>query len=141
MPFMKVSGNHNSTSKKAVSFNTQDGSDEKIDNHTSMKSKLINKTHNSSPKYTKKGENRPGMTIIKVTTGLEIDNLVEIEGHCTEVEVDLDKIMARTLGKIIEGELGTIIEMTLGEKIIIVKIIETEVEVETIAGTYRENYG
>ena len=30
MPFMKVSGNHNSTSKKAVLFNTQDGSDKKL---------------------------------------------------------------------------------------------------------------
>ena len=41
------------------------------------------------------------MTIkIKLTTRLEIDLLVEIEGHSIEVEVDLDKIMAGMLGKI-----------------------------------------
>ena len=43
MPFLKVSGNHNSTSKKAVLFNTQDGSDDKIDNLTSMMSMFTTK--------------------------------------------------------------------------------------------------
>ena len=38
--------------------------------------------------------------VIKVTTGLEIDLLVEVEGLC--IEVDLDKIIVRILGKIIQ---------------------------------------
>ena len=97
--------------------------------------KLTKETCNLSTKYTEeKGEDRPGMIIIiKVTTILEIDPLVEIEGYHTEVE--FDKIMARILGRIIVGDHKTITEMNLGEKIIEVKIIEIEVEVETIAGT------
>ena len=39
-PFLKVSGNHNSTSKKAVSFNNQDRSEETIDSLTSIMGKL-----------------------------------------------------------------------------------------------------
>ena len=73
--------------------------------------------------------------IIKVTTRLEIDPLVEIEEHCIEVEVDLDKIMARILGKIIEGACKATIEMTLGVEITEVKIIEIEVKVQTIPET------
>ena len=34
-------------------------------------------------------------------------------GHHMEVEVNLDKIMAEILGKIIEGDLMTITEMAL----------------------------
>ena len=49
--------------------------------------------------------------IIKVITGLETDLLVEIEGHHIEVEVGLDKIMARILAKIIEGDCKTITVM------------------------------
>ena len=51
--------------------------------------------------------------MIKVTIRLETDSLLETEGHCIEVEVDLDKIMARFLGKIIGGDDKTITEMTL----------------------------
>ena len=46
--------------------------------------------------------------IIKVTTGLGIDLLVEIEEHSREVEIDLDKIMVKTLGNIIERDYKTI---------------------------------
>ena len=43
-PFMKVSVGYNkTTSKKAVSFNMQDRSDDKIENLTSMMSKLTAK--------------------------------------------------------------------------------------------------
>ena len=42
-PFMKVSGNNSSTSKKAVSFSTSDRTDEKIDNLTLMIGKLTAK--------------------------------------------------------------------------------------------------
>ena len=41
--FMKISGNHSSTSKKAVLFNTQDRLDEKTDTLTSMMGKLTAK--------------------------------------------------------------------------------------------------
>ena len=44
-PFMKVSGSHTLTSKKAVLFNTQDRSDEKNDNFTSMMGKLTAKVN------------------------------------------------------------------------------------------------
>ena len=81
--------------------------------------------HNFSPKYAQeKGEERPGETIIiKVTIRLEIDPLLETEGHCIEIEVDLNKIMARILGKIVEADHKTITEITLGEIAIEVKII------------------
>ena len=65
---------------------------------------------------------------------------MEIEGHCIDIDVHLYKIMARTEGKIIEGDYKTITEVTLGEKIIEVKIIEIEEEVEITADTYRDNY-
>ena len=72
-----------------------------------------------------KGEDRLGVTIIiKVITRLGTDPLEETEGHCIEVEVYLEKIMARSLGKIIEGDCKIITEMTVGEKAIEVKIIE-----------------
>ena len=90
MPFMKVSGNHPSTSKKAVSFNTSDRSDEKIDNLTLMMDKLtatvdrIDKqdTQFKTQIYQGKGEDTPGMTII-----IKLRTLYR--------EVDLNKIMAR----------------------------------------------
>ena len=66
--------------------------------------------------------------IIKVTIRLETEPLVETEGHC--IEVDLDKIMARILGKKIEGDHRAITEMTLEEITMEVKIIEKEVEAE-----------
>ena len=78
------------------------------------------------------------MTIIKVTNRLEIYLLVEIDGHCIEVEVDLDKIVARIIDKIIEADHKTLMEMTLGQIITEVKIIEIEVEVETVTGTCTE---
>ena len=43
--------------------------------------------------------------------------------------------MARSLGKIMERDCKTIREMTIGEKMIEVKIIEIEVEIETIIET------
>ena len=46
------------------------------------------------------------------------------------------QIIARTLGKIMEGEHKTITEMTLEEKIIVGKIIEIEVDAETIRDMY-----
>ena len=137
VPFTKVSGNHPSTSKTAVLFNASDRSDKKNSYLTSVMDALTSKFDkmdkwdtNLSPKYTKEnGEKRPGMTlIIKVTMRLEIDPLVEKEGHHIEVEVYVDKIMARILGKIIEGKCTTITEMTLGEIAIEVKIMEIEVE-------------
>ena len=72
------------------------------------------------------------MTIIKIPTRLEIDPLVEIEEHHTEVGVDLNNIMTRISGKIIEEDHKTITEMTLGEKITDIRIIEIEVIVEMI---------
>ena len=99
--------------------------------------KLINETHNLSPKYTKKkGEDRLGMTIkIKVTFGLEIDPLIETEGHYIELKVDSDKIMARSLGRTIEGDHRTVTEMMWGVIAIEVKIIEIEAEAETVTET------
>ena len=85
---------------------------------------MTNNTQNLSPKYTiEKTEDRPGITIIKVITRLEIDHLGEID---------------QIIDKIIGGDCKTIIEMTLEEKVMEVKIIETEVEVETIMETCTE---
>ena len=137
-PFMKVSGNHSSTSKRQYWLTPKAGWTRKLITLpqwlVNWQLKLTKETHNSSPKYTKgRGEDKPGMAIIiKLTTGLEIDLLVEIEGHCIVVEVDLDKIMTGILGNIIEGDCKTFIETTRGEKITEDKIIEIEVEVETI---------
>ena len=74
--------------------------------------------------------------IIKVTTRLETEPLVETEGH--HIEVNLDRIMARILGRIIEGDHRAITEMDLEEIITEVKIIEIEVKVETDAETITE---
>ena len=76
------------------------------------------------------------MTIIKVTTGLEIDHLMELGEHHIEIEVDLYKIMARTIGRVVEKDHSTltITEMTLGEDITgrckITEIRSTEVDTE-----------
>ena len=51
------------------------------------------------------------MTISKVATRLETDPLIEIQGYLIEVEVDFEEIMAKPLGKIIEGDHKTITEM------------------------------
>ena len=92
--------------------------------------------HNLSHKYTKeKEEDRIDVLIIKMTSRQEIDNLVEIEGHCIEAEEDL----ARMVDKIMEGDHKTILGMTTEEKIIEIECIGIEVELETITDTYRDS--
>ena len=80
---------------------------------------MTNKAHNLSPKYTtEKGEDRPGMTMIRRITRLEIDHLVEIGG------------IAETCTKII-------IEMTIDEIIILEEIevdLEKDIPYETLEG-------
>ena len=66
--------------------------------------------------------------MLKMTTGQEIDNLVEKETHHTEVY----DILVEIIDKIIEGDHKTIIGMIIEETTIKNKDIEIEVEVETI---------
>ena len=67
--------------------------------------------------------------MLKMTTRQGIDHLVETETHHTEV----DDILVKIIGKIIEGDHEIIIGMTIEETTIENKGIDKEVEVETIA--------
>ena len=128
----------------------QDKLDDKIDKLTSMMSKLTAQSHKQDkqfkPKiYEGKRENRQSITVTRVVTGPEIDLLVVIrECHLeAEVEVNIYKIMDRTIDRIIEEDCKTIIEITLGKEIIgrckIIGISRiTEVDVETITVTVIE---
>ena len=78
--------------------------------------------------YQRKSGDRIEVSIIKMTSGQEIDHLVEIERHCIEVEEDLVGI----LDQIMEGNCRTIIGMTTEEINIENKGIGIEVEVKII---------
>ena len=86
-------------------------------------------TLNINLKCTKvKEEDRTDAIMIQMTTGQEIDHLVETEIHHIEVEENL----VRIIHKMIEGDLKEILGLTIEEIIIENKGIEIGMEVETI---------
>ena len=138
--FMKVSDSHKSSSNKmAVSFNTIERTDGKIDKVKSLVSQMNEKMDKCDIQfkpqiYQKKEGDRIDVITLKMTTGQEIDCLVETDTHHIEIEED----SVRIINKIIEADHKTILGMTIEETIIENKGIGIEVEVETIADTYRD---
>ena len=92
-------------------------------------------TPNLNHKYIKVKEgDRIDVSILKMTTGQGIDNLVETEIQHTEVE----DILVEILDKIIEGHHEAIIGMTTEKTITENSGTEIGVAVETIAGILKE---
>ena len=75
------------------------------------------------------GEDNQEIVMIRVFIKVDIDQIVEIEGHHSEVEVSVDRIIGE------DHIMSILIEMTLGEtisekhKIIEVKILEVDMEI------------
>ena len=134
--FMKVSESHKPSNKKAVSLNTQERADNKIDRLTSLVNEMKVKIDKHDAQFKpqiyqrkRRGQNRCNYNHNDFQT--EIDHLMGIEGQLLEVEEDLVGI----IDKIIEGDSKTILGMTTEETIIEIKCIGIEVEVETIKET------
>ena len=92
---MNISDGYNS-SKRVVSFDTQDRLDDKLDKITSTMSKLTAHSSNQNrpfkPYMKEKGEDKLDIIIIKIDINVGIDQTVLI-GEChIEVEVSMDKI-------------------------------------------------
>ena len=98
-PFMNIKDGYNS---KKVTFDMQDSLDDKIDKLTSMVSKLTaqdgNQNKQFKSKYTKvnREDNQEFFLIeivmIRELINIDIDQIVEIEGYHTEVEVSIAEL-------------------------------------------------
>ena len=115
-PFMNIGDGYNS-SKKVVTFETQDRLDDKLDKITSMMSKLTAQGSNQNrpfkPKiYQGKRTGQAKIIIIKIDIKIGIDQTVAIEKCHIEVELSMDKSLEEGCSVI------RIIEVILGKAIL-----------------------
>ena len=128
-----------------VTFDTQDSLDDKIDKHTSMMSKLTAqisiKINRLSQRYIKVNrEDNQYIIMINVIIKIGIDQIVEKEGHHSEVEVSMDRTTGEDHITIIIIEMTIIIEETILEKCKTteVKILEEDIEAIIETTTLKE---
>ena len=99
---------------KKVTFNTQDGLEEKIDRLTSMMRKLTAQYYDSIKQFKPKiykGKRRGQTIMVKEVIKIDIEQIVEIKELSLVVEYNMDKIieivlgLIRTIGMILEEEI------------------------------------
>ena len=135
---MNIKDGYNS---KKVTFGMQDSLNGKIDKLTSMMSKLMAKDNNQDKQFNRyikvDGEDNLEIIMIRVIIKIDIDQIMEIEGH-SEVEVSMDRIIGE------DHITSIIIEMTLEETILEkceiteLKVLEGGIEGITEMPTYKE---
>ena len=118
-PLMNIKDGYAS---KRVTFDTQDGLEEKIDRLTSMMSKLTIQDNSQNKQFKPKiyqGKRRGqtetfmiDITIMREIIKIGIDQIVEIGEYCLVKEYNMERIIEIALGII------RIIEMILGEELL-----------------------
>ena len=123
---------------KKVTFDMQDSLDDKIDRLTLMMSKLTTEDDNQNKQfkpriYQNKWRGQPRNFTIEIVMfreiiKIDIGQIAEIEGHQTEVEVSIDRIIEEDCIMLITLEL--IIEEIISEicRIIEVKVLKVDME-------------